>query len=72
MAGNLFEWVSSLYMPYPYDANDGREDMSSSHDRVLRGGSWYLNESYVRSSYRDKNPPADTFNAIGFRCARTP
>ena len=31
---------SSLYKPYPYILNDGREDPKSTENRTLRGGSW--------------------------------
>jgi formylglycine-generating enzyme required for sulfatase activity len=71
MAGNAWEWVSSLYKPYPYDANDGREDMNSSELRVLRGGSWYFIDYLVRSAYRVRFDPSDSINNIGFRCARS-
>jgi len=71
MAGNAWEWVSSLYKPYPYDVNDGREDLSSSDDRVLRGGSWNFNDTYVRSAFRDRNDPTNTNIFFGFRCARS-
>lgn len=37
MASNAWEWVSSLFKAYPYDANDGRENMNSVEDRVIRG-----------------------------------
>ena len=72
MAGNVWEWTSSLYQPYPYDANDGREDMSSSDDRMLRGGSWNYDANDVRSAYRNWNSPMLTVTVIGFRCARSP
>jgi formylglycine-generating enzyme required for sulfatase activity/uncharacterized caspase-like protein len=69
MAGNVWEWVSSLYQSYPYSATDGREDMSVSGQRVLRGGSWYNNGVYVRSDVRYWYDPINTFNDLGFRCA---
>lgn len=69
MAGNVWEWVSTLYYPYPYDVNDGREDMNASGDRVLRGGS-FNNEHYrIRLSLRFQGSPASVADNFGFRCA---
>jgi formylglycine-generating enzyme required for sulfatase activity len=70
MAGNVYEWLSSLYKPYPYSATDGREDLSELGERVIRGGSWALN-SVVRSSSRSRADPTTAKDTIGFRCARS-
>lgn len=51
MAGNLLEWVTSLYMPYPYNEDDGREDQDAPGRRVHRGGAW-SNPPYVATTYR--------------------
>jgi serine/threonine-protein kinase len=69
MVGNVNEWVSSLPMGYPYDADDGREDLSASGARVLRGGSWFI-QGYVYSAYRNNQVgPGLTDISVGFRCA---
>ena len=69
MAGNVWEWVSSLYKPYPYDPADGREDPSSTEERVQRGGSWLEDTTWLRSSKRDKGRISYVGNNLGFRCA---
>jgi formylglycine-generating enzyme required for sulfatase activity len=71
MAGNVEEWTSTLYAGYPYDANDGREDMDSSDSRVLRGGAWYYLDNNIRSASRDWTDPSVIGTVIGFRCARS-
>ncbi len=52
MAGNVWEWTSSLYKPYHYTENDGREDQDSTGNRVLRGGSWNDGAVYARAAFR--------------------
>jgi len=71
MAGNVWEWVSSLYLAYPYSASDGREDLTASGNRVLRGGSWYYYSYSSRSSFRFRLTPDSADDYVGFRCARS-
>lgn len=72
LAGNAWEWVSSQYMPYPYRADDGREDPEAHGTRALRGGSWINERDRARVSYRLPPFPGDfiLFDPTnGFRCA---
>jgi iron(II)-dependent oxidoreductase len=70
MAGNVGEWVSSLYQSYPYSATDGREDLSVNGSRVLRGGSWSSSSYNVRSASRFNLDPSYSLWDRGFRCSR--
>jgi len=73
MAGNVAEWVSSLYLPYPNDISGDREDPASSGTRVVRGGSWASSEDELLTYYRiSLNPELVSLhgNDLGFRCAR--
>jgi formylglycine-generating enzyme required for sulfatase activity len=72
MAGNVREWVSSLYRSYPYDSEDGREDLEAEDSRILRGGSWHSSAREARSSDRMRVGPAFTHSGYGFRCAGSP
>jgi formylglycine-generating enzyme required for sulfatase activity len=69
MAGNVWEWTSSLRWPYPYSTVDGREDITASGSRTLRGGSWNDVDTAARTTQRGGADPSDSFNDVGFRCA---
>lgn len=76
MAGNLWEWCNSIYVTYPYNVNDGRENPDSNDKRVLRGGAWYTDPTHLRTTNRYRKWP--TFyelewcsSPIGFRVARS-
>lgn len=73
MAGNVYEWVNSLYVPYPYNAIDGREDPNVIGDRVIRGGSWLKSstEDELRTSRRQRIDPSTAAENIGFRCVHS-
>jgi formylglycine-generating enzyme required for sulfatase activity len=66
-AGNVWEWTAPLFEPYPYQAEDGREDPSESGRRVLRGGSWVTLRRDARCAYRNDAHPDDFYNTVGFR-----
>jgi iron(II)-dependent oxidoreductase len=71
MAGNVWEWVSTLYAPYPYEAAGGREDLHASGQRVLRGGSFISpSAAFVRCAMRSLSYPARRREHIGFRVAQ--
>ena len=72
MAGNVWEWVASAYRPYPYEADDGREDPSSPEERVLRGGSYASPAVHLRCAARSRSFPGRLAPHIGFRVARDP
>jgi len=84
MAGNVWEWTRSLWgkdeedfsfepdFKYPYDPNDGREDMSSNAYRVCRGGSWAYDADDCRTAFRRRNRPGRRFRIRGFRLAFLP
>jgi len=67
MAGNVWEWTSSLYQGYPYDPNDGREDPKADGARTLRGGTFDFSDYYVRCAYRFDFVPDDRYYGVGFR-----
>ena len=72
MTGNTWEWTSSRYMDYPYNAADSREDpVTPVARRVVRGGSWYASQVNARATYRNVGAPGNRLDNLGLRVARS-
>lgn len=73
MAGSLAEWTASLYRPYPYNADDGRNAPEAPGERTTRGGDYVFDTApdqftgYFREGF--SRAPQDGHRHIGFRCA---
>jgi formylglycine-generating enzyme required for sulfatase activity len=74
MAGNVWQWVSSTYRPYPYRPDDGREDLADvTVERVTRGGGHDSPAGDLVATHRGRHvsrAPRAGHHNIGFRCAR--
>lgn len=72
MAGNVLEWTRSVYQPYPYDPNDGRETPGDPAQKrfTLRGGGWNSQPFSLRAPLRSHDPPDSRYGVVGFRLVR--
>ena len=69
MAGNVWEWTSSLFNPYPYTLASEREGWGT---RTLHGGSWLDGAKYARAACRSDmmSLPSSFSDCTGFRLVR--
>jgi formylglycine-generating enzyme required for sulfatase activity len=67
MAGNVWEWTRSVYKSYPYDPEDGREDLGAEGPNVLRGGACHNLHRSIRCAARSWCYPDYYLKFYGFR-----
>jgi formylglycine-generating enzyme required for sulfatase activity len=67
MTGNLWEWCSDYYGPYPAGSVTDPTGPSTGTARVNRGGSFGSAPASVRSANRANNPQAEASAYRGFR-----
>ena len=68
MHGNVWEWCHSLVSP---QAGQTDVEVKTADGRLLRGGSFNLHSSYVRSAIRTSLQPPNRLTNDGFRPSRT-
>jgi formylglycine-generating enzyme required for sulfatase activity len=71
LAGNVWEWVLDWGASSYVNPCDNCANLTGPASRVLRGGSFDYNASYLLSSYRSINPPTYRYHNYGARCARS-
>jgi len=71
MHGNVWEWTSDWYGPYPESAaaNIDPHGPGSGEKRVIRGGSWFFDANSARCALRYTHAPQDKGFSLGFRVA---
>jgi formylglycine-generating enzyme required for sulfatase activity len=72
MIGDVWEWTTSDYTPYPGFKSDFDQynDKWFVGQKVLRGGSFATPRVHIRSTYRNFFYPHERWMVGGFRCAK--
>jgi iron(II)-dependent oxidoreductase len=74
MLGDVWEWTSSDFGPYPgfrsFPYREYSEVFFGASYKVLRGGSWATDPTAVRTTFRNWDHPVRRQIFAGFRCAR--
>jgi formylglycine-generating enzyme required for sulfatase activity len=71
MAGNVSEWTSDWFQPYPgYPGGDNEAQYFGEKYRVIRGGGWFSDQELVRTTERSASSVELANDDVGFRCAR--
>jgi formylglycine-generating enzyme required for sulfatase activity len=72
MIGDVWEWTTSDYVPYPGFKSEFDEynDKWFVNQKVLRGGSYATPQLHIRSTYRNFFHAHERWMTSGFRCAK--
>jgi ergothioneine biosynthesis protein EgtB len=72
MIGDVWEWTTSDYVPYPGFKSEFDEynDKWFVNQKVLRGGSFATPQLHIRSTYRNFFHTHERWMISGFRCAK--
>ena len=72
MIGDVWEWTTSDYTPYPGFKSEFDEynDKWFVGQKVLRGGSFATPRLHMRTTYRNFFHPEERWMVSGFRCAK--
>ena len=65
--GNVAEWTSSTYRPYPYREDNRGELPGDPGHKVVRGGSFHDRVKRCRSAFRLSYPAWQRVHDVGFR-----
>jgi formylglycine-generating enzyme required for sulfatase activity len=67
MSGNVWEWTSSPFQPYPYNPADDRVSLDQDALWVIRGGGFADDPRLIRTTVRGGADPGARRPFIGFR-----